>query len=184
MSLYNCDPDLGEFLYDPCITLNGRVRFAFILDDVARAAFASGGGSDPTVLLDWTALINSGNIIPQGATTGEYPEPSATESEGVGHVKSTLNAFQHAVNYMHKGRVYLNRDFYNSLNKSSNHSLAFIIGRPGTEVIYFSDGPVTFRATPPVEAGEDSIVWWKIKATWDSPDIPEMALMPTGLDTL
>ena len=182
MSLYSCNVEVGPFDSSSCEVRPGRIGFVSLLKFAAFDFLNGTGGGDWTVGADWDAQMAAGNIVVLGAVTGDYPEPSATEVDGVGRVESFLSSFSHVVNFETNGLIELNRDFFNDLNKNTEFYIAYVIDDPAVNAVHFvSDKPCSFRATPPVERGLDTPVRWKIKASWKSPEMPKMYAVPSGL---
>ena len=180
MSIYGCDPVLGDFVIDECPKLPGQIRaFAAIKCDVFDTWV------DWTTIAEWDAAELAGTAKLFHLSSGTYTEPSEATVNGHGNSDTLLVNLGHSATLAVRGLTSANRTFMNNLNQSTVWHCALHVGEIGSAdaVQLISTVPVNWVFAPVVEEGKDTLAEWKGKVNWRTIDIPLIEAAPATLYT-
>ena len=177
MSVYDCNNLTGNFTIDLCDIKPGQIRGFSIIDCDYYDTM-----TDFTALGQWTTGLTSGDIHKFDVSEGSMAEASPN------FVPAPGDAFQILTNSDHSGTLKLwgltsdNRDFLNSLNKTSSYYGAFRVGTlNGSPVHLISTQPVNWFFSIPVEEDKGSVVKFSGTFAWKDIDMPLVKAVPAGL---
>lgn len=173
MSIYyptGCNTAVPDHFCDPCeATEHGRVRsVAFI-----KKSFSF---SDPTNPTEWTAGIDSKDIIIIPEVLGSFDGGAPVESSGYGDQQSKLTGYNLSLQF--KDPNYKeNADFYNAIKFSREYKVAY---RTETQT-HISTNTVSVLPKNPVAEDLTSEVVWDVEAKFSQGDLPEPFNTPAGV---
>ena len=177
MSIYGCDNDPGNFTFNECERINGRVRGVILMNADGYAAI-----NDFSDGAEINAQIAAGNGYLINKTQGDYPKPTPNDGEGFGDNDAFTISASHTLNFKHP-TIKDNRDFYNVMNTNTTYHVLWRVGETGDDLLFVSTVPVNLFASPVVESDLASQVLWDITCTWTAQDIPLIETAPTGVFT-
>jgi len=156
----------GEMVHtcDPCLLPElGKVR-SFCLIKKGTAVTA------PFDLTEWTAAVESGDIIIIPESTGTFD--GGTPKMGAGYGNKNERKLGDDYVLAVSDPTYLdNTEFWEAAEKET-----WNIAYRTEKVLHIVDADVTIAASAPVEADVDSEVVWNINATWFSKEKPKASL--------
>lgn len=156
----------------------GRIRSWFFI----KKTYLSTVLANPTSSAVWITGLSSGNIITLNKTQGSYDGGSTQELTGFGDDPTFNGNTTHSadiidVNYAD------NCDFWNAVRNSSEYTGGF---RTSSKIHFISTSStvgLTISPSNPVADDINSIVGWKAKMKWTSPDSPCAYSTPDGIFT-
>ena len=151
---------------------SGRITaIAFIDENVTFTDI-----TDPT---EWTNLSYDTDILIHNEVSGSYSKPSPTEIAGKGKQDTKVVGRKHEIQctvLSIKG----NDAYWNSLNKSSNYKVAFVVGSD-YDLLFCVDKTVTIDAAAQIEESLDSEAQWLVTIKWSDIDLPSTSDVPEGV---
>ena len=152
----------------------GRVvAVAFIEESVD---FNSLDITDPA---NWTSLTYSTDILIHQEVRGSYTKPAATEIAGKGKQDTRVTGRKHELVFRVEA-IKGNDEYWNILNRSTNYTLAFVVGSD-YDLLFYVDTNVSIDAGPTVEEGLDSQADWEVLVKWSDINVPQTSDVPAGI---
>lgn len=150
------------------------VAVAFIDED---SAFSD--SNDITDPANWVNLDYAASVLIHQEVRGSYPRPSPTEIPGKGKQDTRITGRKHQVDFR-VGSIKGNDNYWNTLNRSTNYTFAFVVGGD-YELLLYVNVNVSIDAVPVVEEGLDSEVDWNVTVKWSDIDVPSTSNVPAGI---
>lgn len=147
------------------------VAVAFIEDSVVFADI-----TDPA---EWTGLTYSTDILIHQEVRGSYAKPAATEIAGKGKQDVRIVGRKHQLDFR-VSSIKGNDNYWNTLNRSTNYTLAFVVGSD-YDLLLRVDKNVSIDAAPVVEEGLDTEVDWNVTVKWSDIEVPSTSDVPAGI---
>ena len=155
----------------------GRVvAVAFIDEDVTFADSAALANA-----ANWVGLDYASDIIVFKEVRGSYAKAAATEIAGKGKQDTRVVGRKHELNFR-VSSVKNNDNFWNTMNRSTNYTIAWVVGS-NYDLLMYVDKNVSIDAAPVIEEGIDSEIEWDVLVKWSDIDVPVTADVPTGIFT-
>lgn len=173
MNIYypdNCVDETLQHSCDDCGNIElGRIRGAFyqkkgyVFDDI----------TDPA---EWKTAIMNGDVIIIPATHGTADGGTPNYGPGYG---SKINTY---TNTVYKSTYFdpdykTNRDFYNTLKKSSNYFYGYVT----SSLVHSTDATCVVAPKNPVADDINSQVTWQIEVQWQTRNETTITDMPEGI---
>lgn len=161
IELVGCDVEPGSV-----------VAVAFVDEDVSFTDI-----TDPS---EWTTgLTYSSDIIIFQEVRGAYAKPAVTEIPGKGSQDTRVVGRKHELTFRVES-VKGNDNFWNTMNRSTNYKVAFVIGNDYGLLMYVTKN-VSIDAAAVVQEAIDSIVEWDVSVKWSDINVPSTSNVPTGI---
>lgn len=173
MSIYyiaDCDEQLPDHICDPCEDFEGGGVRSFAL---IKNSFSFVDPSDPT---EWSAGIDSGDIIVIPQTKGSYDGGSETEGTGYGDQQSRVTGMNHQIQLQDPNYA-SNADFYNTVRGSRAWKGAY---RTETKV-HLINRTLSLIPKNPVQEDLTTDVVWDITIKWSDKASPVPYDVPPGI---
>ena len=169
----NCRPDVQAYLdFAGCDIENGSVvAVAFIEDSVSFTDI-----TDPS---DWVGQTYASDILIHKEVRGSYAKAAPTEIPGKGKQDTRVVGRKHEMIFR-VSNIKGNDGYWNSLNQSTNYTLAFVVGGD-YNLLYRVPVNVSIDAGSDVQEGLDTEVDWMVSVKWSDRDVPSTSDVPVGV---
>jgi hypothetical protein len=162
----------GYINQEGCEIENGSVvAVAFIEDSVEF--------TDITDPAEWVGLDYAADILIHQEVRGSYAKPAATEVPGKGKQDTRIVGRKHELIFR-VSSVKDNDNYWNTLNRSTNYTIAFVVGSE-YDLLLRVDKGVSIDASPEVQEGLDTEVDWLVSVKWSDIDVPGTSDVPAGI---
>jgi len=169
----NCQVFPPEYIEQVgCDIENGSVvAVAFIEDSVEF--------TDITDPAEWVGLDYASDILVHKEVRGSYAKPAATEVPGKGKQDTRIVGRKHELIFR-VSSVKDNDNYWNTLNRSTNYTLAFVVGSD-YDLLLRVDKGVSIDSSPEVQEGLDTEVDWLVSVKWSDINVPSTSDVPAGI---
>ncbi len=169
----NCRPDVQTYLeFAGCEIENGSVvAVAFIEDSVSFTDI-----TDPS---EWVGQTYASDILIHNEVRGSYAKAAPTEIPGKGKQDTRVVGRKHEMIFR-VSNIKGNDGYWNSLNQSTNYTLAFVVGG-GYDLLYRVPVNISIDAGSDVQEGLDTEVDWMVSVKWSAKDLPSTSDVPAGI---
>lgn len=150
------------------------VAVAFVDED---SKFSS--TNDITNAANWINLAYDASVLIHQEVRGSYPRAAATEIAGKGKQDTRITGRKHQVDFR-VSSIKGNDNYWNTLNRSTNYTFAFVIGGD-YDLLFYTDKTVSIDAVPVVDEALDSEVDWNVTIKWSDIDVPSTSDVPAGI---
>ena len=147
------------------------VAVAFIEDSVEF--------TDITDPAEWVGQTYAADILIHKEVRGSYTKPSPTEIPGKGKQDTRVVGRKHEMAFR-VGAVKGNDNYWNTLNRSTNYTMAFVVGGD-YDLLLRVDKNISIDAGPDVQEGLDTEVDWMVTVKWSDIDVPSTSDVPAGI---
>lgn len=147
------------------------VAVAFIEDSVTF--------TDITDPAEWTGLTYSTDILIHQEVRGSYAKAAATEIAGKGKQDTRVVGRKHELVFR-VSSIKGNDNYWNTLNRSTNYTLAFVVGSD-YDLLLRVDKGVSIDAAVDVQEGLDTEVDWLVSCKWSDIEVPSTSDVPAGI---
>ena len=73
-----------------------------------------------------------------------------------------------------------NDNYWNTLNRSTNYTVAFVVGSK-YDLLFYVNKTVSIDAAPVVADSIDSEVDWEVSVKWSDANVPSTSNVPAGI---
>lgn len=159
ISYKTCAPEVPvSHFCDPCVdSEKGGVRSFFLVKEGSYITLES-------TEAEWTAAIQSGNVIIVADTRGTYDGGTPKMGAGFGDIKERVIGYDHVL-AVKEPNYAQNSAFWEWAEK-----VKWRFGFRTDTLVHLSDAVGTLSAKAPVEEDNESEVIWNIEAKWFDKD--------------
>ena len=134
---------------------------------------------DITDPANWGSLTYSSDVLIHDEVRGTYSKPAATEIPGKGKQDVRVVGRKHELVF-NVSSIKGNDNYWNTLNRSTNYTVAFVVGS-NYDLLFYVNKTVSIDAAPVVSDSIDSEVDWEVSVKWSDANVPSTSNVPVGI---
>lgn len=163
IDLVGCDIEPGSIVAVSFIDEDSKFTDSNLITDAAN----------------WINLDYEASVLIHKEVRGSYPRPAPTEIAGKGKQDIRITGRKHQVDFK-VSRIKDNDNYWNTLNRSTNYTFAFVVGGSYDLLLYVNVN-VSIDAVPVAEEGLDSEFDWNVIVKWSDINVPSTSSVPAGI---